>query len=256
MPSREVNPITGKEDAVRRCTGGLICPAQRGRAAQAFRVAQRLRHRGAGREAHQELLRRRADPIAADIFTLQSATRRSSTRLEAREGWGETSAAKLFAAIEARRNIDARPLHLCARHSPCRRDHRQAARPRTMAASTRSAMRCARRRRPRTARPMPSSTTSKASARGGGGHRRFLRRAAQRGGGRGAVEASHSPSRSEAVEYASPIAGKTVVFTGTLEKHDPPRGQGAGRASRRQGGGLGVEEDRLCRGRPRGRLEA
>ena len=50
------------------------------------------------------------------------------------------------------------------------------------------------------------------------------------------------PEPLEAIDHASPISGKTVVFTGTLEKHDALGGQGAGRAPRRQGGGLGLEE--------------
>ena len=48
----------------------------------------------------------------------------------------------------------------------------------------------------------------------------------------------------------SPIAGKTVVFTGTLEKMIAT-GEGLRRALRRQGLGLGVDEDRLCRRRPK-----
>ena len=45
------------------------------------------------------------DPDAQDIFTLQARNARSLKRLENREGWGETSAKNLFAAIEARRSI-------------------------------------------------------------------------------------------------------------------------------------------------------
>ena len=54
----------------------------------------------------------------------------------------------------------------------------------------------------------------------------------------------------------SAVAGKTVVFTGTLEANDARRSQGVGGAAGCQGVRLGVEKDRLCRGRPRRRLEA
>ena len=54
----------------------------------------------------------------------------------------------------------------------------------------------------------------------------------------------------------SAVAGKTVVFTGTLERMTRGRGQGAGRTARRQGGRLGFQEDRLCRCRRRCRLQA
>ena len=54
----------------------------------------------------------------------------------------------------------------------------------------------------------------------------------------------------------SPIAGKTVVFTGDAGEDDPRRGEGLRRAPRRQGVGLGVEKDRLRRRRSRRRLQA
>ncbi len=60
----------------------------------------------------------------------------------------------------------------------------------------------------------------------------------------------------EKVKSDSAISGKTVVFTGTLEKMTRPGSQGAGRAARRQGRGLGVEEDRLRGGGPGRGLEA
>ncbi len=46
-----------------------------------------------------------------------------------------------------------------------------------------------------------------------------------------------------------PLAGKTLVLTGTLPEPQPRGGHGADRGRRRQGHGLGVEEDRLRGGR-------
>ncbi len=94
-------------DSVRRCTGGLICPAQ---------AVEKLKHfvsRGAfdieGLGAKQiEMFWSDPDlPVRepADIFTLAARDAANPTKLAERHGWGEQSAANLFAAIEARRRI-------------------------------------------------------------------------------------------------------------------------------------------------------
>ena len=102
---RETNPQTGRQDSVRRCTGGLICPAQ---------AVERLKH-FVGRNAFdieglgdKQVEAFYADGMvmnAADIFTLKDRDARSLKRLKDREGWGETSAKNLFEAIEVRRDI-------------------------------------------------------------------------------------------------------------------------------------------------------
>lgn len=103
---RETNEKTGKVDAVRRCTGGLVCPAQ---------AMERLRHfvsrnafdiEGLGEKQiasfyEDELIRQ-----PADIFTLEDRDRKSLKRLKDREGWGATSVANLFKAIDSRRAVD------------------------------------------------------------------------------------------------------------------------------------------------------
>jgi DNA ligase (NAD+) len=87
--------------AVRRCTGGLICPAQ---------AVERLRHftsrtafniEGLGEQRVRELFANKIVHSPADIFRLDQ--RREA--LQTREGWGEKSVEKLLAAIEARRTI-------------------------------------------------------------------------------------------------------------------------------------------------------
>lgn len=102
---REINPRTGRQDVARRCTGGLTCPAQ---------AVERLRHfvsrnafdiEGLGEKQielfHGEGLVR----SPPDIFTLAERDAGSLTPLRAREGFGETSVRNLFAAIEERRQV-------------------------------------------------------------------------------------------------------------------------------------------------------
>ncbi|HZT18176.1 MAG TPA: NAD-dependent DNA ligase LigA [Dongiaceae bacterium] len=88
-------------EAVRRCTGGLICPAQ---------TVERLRHfvsrnafdiEGMGDKHVTAFLRDGLIKGPGDIFRLKE--RRAE--IEAREGWGKQSVAKLLDAIEQRRRI-------------------------------------------------------------------------------------------------------------------------------------------------------
>ena len=95
----------GKADAVRRCTGGLICPAQRVERLKHFCSRNAFDIEGLGDKIVEEFY---ADGLIAapqDIFTLQQRDARALKKLSQREGWGESSVANLFAAIEARREI-------------------------------------------------------------------------------------------------------------------------------------------------------
>ncbi|MEZ0281620.1 NAD-dependent DNA ligase LigA [Methyloceanibacter sp.] len=98
---REVNPTTGKEDVVRRCTGGLICPAQRVERLKHFVSRNALDIEGLGEKRIKELYDDRIIQSPPDIFTLA----KSGAKIAEREGWGELSARNLFNAIEARRAI-------------------------------------------------------------------------------------------------------------------------------------------------------
>jgi DNA ligase (NAD+) len=102
---REIDEKTGIADVVRRCTGVLICPAQ---------AVERLRHfssrnafdiEGLGDKQIALFFNEGLIKTAADIFTLAARDGSQGPHLRERDGFGETSAGNLFAAIEARRTI-------------------------------------------------------------------------------------------------------------------------------------------------------
>ena len=102
---REIHPKTGREDVVRRCTGGLICPAQ---------AVERLKHfvsrnafdiEGLGAKQVDAFYTEGRVMKPADIFTLEARDARTDKPLQEKEGWGEQSVANLFAAINERRSI-------------------------------------------------------------------------------------------------------------------------------------------------------
>jgi DNA ligase (NAD+) len=92
-------------EAVRRCTGGLICPAQ---------AVERLRHfvsrdafdiEGLGTKLVRQLFERQIIRAPVDIFRLRARQEAGEIDLTAWEGWGATSVKNLFEAIDARRSI-------------------------------------------------------------------------------------------------------------------------------------------------------
>jgi DNA ligase (NAD+) len=96
---------SGKLDAVRRCTGGLICAAQRVERLKHFASRNAFDIEGLGDKIIAEFYADELIQWPHDIFTLEARDKTSLKRLRNREGWGEASVAKLFEAIDARRTI-------------------------------------------------------------------------------------------------------------------------------------------------------
>ncbi|MDG1531659.1 MAG: NAD-dependent DNA ligase LigA [Paracoccaceae bacterium] len=107
-PECQSPAIRDDGDAVRRCSGGLICPAQ---------VIEKLKHfvsrgcfdiDGLGNKQVEAFFGDPELPVKepADIFTLQVRDAENGLkRLKNRDGWGDKSTQKLFAAIDEKRNI-------------------------------------------------------------------------------------------------------------------------------------------------------
>jgi DNA ligase (NAD+) len=89
-------------EAVARCTGEFSCAAQRLEKLIHFVSRQAFDIDGLGPKQIEAFVELGWVAEPADIFTLQA---RHGAELKTREGWGETSARNLFAAIEARRTI-------------------------------------------------------------------------------------------------------------------------------------------------------
>ncbi|HEX3497506.1 MAG TPA: NAD-dependent DNA ligase LigA, partial [Methylocella sp.] len=102
---REIDPKTGKPEAVRRCTGGLVCTAQAVEHLKHFVSRNAFDIEGLGDERIEQFFRDGLIKTAPDIFTLLDRERRGQINLRGREGFGELSVRNLFDAIEARRTL-------------------------------------------------------------------------------------------------------------------------------------------------------
>ncbi|MEY9829260.1 DNA ligase (NAD+) [Sinorhizobium fredii] len=107
---RDINEKTGKVDAVRRCTGGFVCRAQAVEHLKHFVSRHAFDIEGLGSkqiefffEAEDSAMQIRTAP---EIFTLKRRQQKSElTKLENIDGFGKVSVEKLFEAIEKRRTI-------------------------------------------------------------------------------------------------------------------------------------------------------
>jgi DNA ligase (NAD+) len=103
-PACDSHAVRPEGEAVRRCTGGLICPAQR---------IERLRHfvgrdafdiEGLGKKQVPQLIEAGLIAGPADIFRLAREPERLE-RLAGLPGWGQRKVDNLVRAIEARRKV-------------------------------------------------------------------------------------------------------------------------------------------------------
>jgi DNA ligase (NAD+) len=95
----------GAETVVRRCTGELACPYQKIEHLKHFVSRRAFDIEGLGEKQLASFFEDELIREPADIFTLKARDQTSLKKIKDRERAGELSTSNLFAAIEARRTI-------------------------------------------------------------------------------------------------------------------------------------------------------
>jgi DNA ligase (NAD+) len=95
-------------EAVRRCIGGLFCSAQAEQKLIHFIARDAMNIDGLGKRSVQEFFKEGRLKTPVDIFMLEDREKGSLTPLKTKEGWGAQSVKNLFDSINKARNI---PLH-------------------------------------------------------------------------------------------------------------------------------------------------
>ena len=216
---REINPRTGKEDAVRRCTGGLICPAQ---------AVERLKHfvsrnafdiEGLGEQRIEDFYPRGPDQAARGHLHARSPRRarheapRGPRRLRRDErqeslrrdrGAAHDRRSTASSMRSASAHVGETNARLLARHfgtfEALARDGARGGRPRVARLSRRS-----------TRSTGIGEVVAEAIV-------DFFREPHNRGDARRLLRAGDGRAAGSRRLASSPVAGKTVVFTGSLEK--------------------------------------
>jgi DNA ligase (NAD+) len=212
---REIDEKTGAADVVRRCTGRLVCAAQAVEGLKHFASRNALDIEGLGDKQIEQFFRDGLIKTPADIFTLEARDRASLKKLKDREGYGETSVRNLFAAIEARR---APPLNrfiyaLGIRHvgeTNARRLARHFGSFEALRAVARTASEGSEARAEINTIEGLGDVVAEAVA-------DFFTEEHNEGVLDALLE-HVTPQPMEAIASTSPVAGKTIVFTGSLER--------------------------------------
>ncbi|GAB5506940.1 MAG: NAD-dependent DNA ligase LigA [Rhizobiaceae bacterium] len=99
--------VGGGEGVVRRCSGEFACPYQRIEHLRHFVSRRAFDIEGLGEKQIEFFFNDEDLPVKspADIFTLAERDAANLKKLKDKEGWGSLSSSNLFAAIETRRTI-------------------------------------------------------------------------------------------------------------------------------------------------------
>ena len=212
---REIDGKTGRVDVRRRCSNGLSCPAQAIESLRHFASREAMDIEGLGDRQLEQFYQDGLVMTPADIFTLEARDKRSLKKLKDREGYGASSVKNLFASIDERRSVPVnRLLYSLGIRLVGRTNSRRLARRYGTFAAIRAIARAATPGSEAHAELVDIEGMGSAAADSLAAF--FASRENDRLVDDLVAQVTDVPM--EAVATQSPVSGKTVVFTGTLEK--------------------------------------